>query len=108
MSVVGQWTLHYDWGCSGNYSQAGITFNNNGTFNSGSAGKWVQTDGMILFRFDNSTAYGGNVVGNAMVGTSLSFDGSKGCWYAIRVGSTTMSAEERKPEFDESGNKAKR
>jgi hypothetical protein len=108
MPVVGEWTLHYDWGCSGNYNQAGITFNNDGTFSSDSAGKWVQTDGTILFRFDNSTAYGGNVVGNAMVGTMLSFDGSNGCWYAIKVGSTTMSAKERKPEFDASGNKTQR
>jgi hypothetical protein len=113
MSIVGEWTLHYDWGCSGNYAQAGITFNNDGTFSTSeaSAGKWVQTDGMILFQFDQfdsiKTTYGGNLAGNAMVGMSSTFAGLNGCWYAIRVGSTTMLAKERKPEFDSSGNKAK-
>jgi hypothetical protein len=113
MAIVGEWTLHYDWGCSGNYTQVGLTFNNDGTFNiSGDlGGKWVQNDGMILFQFDQwdsiKTTYGGNFAGNSMVGTMSTFAGLNGCWYAIRVGSTTMLAKERKPEFDASGNKAK-
>lgn len=110
MAIVGQWTLHFDWGCIGFYSQAGITFNNNGTFTSGIyTGKWVQNDGMILFQFDASpkTTYGGNLAGNAMGGMMSTFAGLNGCWYAIRVGTTTMLAEERKPEFDASGTKTK-
>ena len=112
MVIDGQWTLHYDWGCGGSYVQVGITFNNDGTFNaSGLAGKWTQRDGMILFQFDQwdsiRTTYGGNLAGNAMVGTMSTFAGLNGCWYAIREGSTTMLAKERKPEFDASGNKEK-
>ncbi|MGB9939042.1 hypothetical protein [Methanosarcina sp.] len=111
MAVVGQWTFHYDWGCSGSYVQVGITFNNNGTFNipsQGLAGKWVQSDGMILWQFDTSkTSYGGNFAGNAMAGLMSTFAGLDGCWYAIKAGSTTMLAEERKAEFDASGDKAK-
>jgi hypothetical protein len=113
MSIVGEWILHYDWGCSGSYSQTGITFNNDGTFSTSEeeAGKWAQTDGMILFQFDQwdsiRTNYGGNSAGNAIVGMMSTFAGSNGCWYAIRVGSTTMLAKERKPEFDASGKKAK-
>jgi hypothetical protein len=109
VAIGGQWTLHYDWGCDGSYSQVGITFNNNGTFNIPNyIGKWVQNDGMILFQFDTvKTTYGGNLAGNAMVGMMSTFGGTNGCWYAIRVGSTTMRAEERKPEFDASGNKAR-
>lgn len=110
MTIEGRWTLHYDWGCDGSYSQVGITFNNNGTFSTQNyTGKWVQRDGKILFQYDtsNKTTYGGNFAGNAMVGIMSTFAGLNGCWYAIRAGSTTMLAEERKPEFDSSGNKAK-
>ena len=110
MAVVGQWTLHYDWGCVGRYVQGAISFDNNGTFRGGEfeTGKWTQNDCMILFQYDTvKTTYGGNIVGNTMVGMMSTFEGSNGCWYAIKVGSTIMSAEEHKPEFDASGNKAK-
>jgi hypothetical protein len=110
MAIDGQWTLHYDWFCTGNYNQVVITFNNNGTFitSENLTGKWVQKDSMILRQYDNSkTTYGGNFVGNAMVGTMSNFAGLNGCWYAIRVGSTIMKAEEGKPEFDTSGEKTK-
>lgn len=110
MTIVGQWTLHYDWGCDGSYTQAGITFNNNGTFTSESyTGTWLQRDGMILFQYPSpsKTTYGGNFAGNAMVGMMSTFAGLNGCWYAIRVGSTIAKAEERKSEFDASGNKTK-
>lgn len=110
MAIEGQWTLHYGWGCTGNYGQAGITFNNNGTFSIPSqnyTGKWTQQDGMILFQFDTSkTTYGGNFAGNAMVGLMSTFTGLNGCWYAIRMGSTI--AEEGKAEYTASGDKAKK
>jgi hypothetical protein len=108
MAVVGQWTLHYDWGCSGSYSQIVITFNSDGTFKTSSTGKWVQIEGKILWQYDGlKTTYGGNVSGNAMTGVSSTFGGLNGCWYAIKAGSTAMLAEERKAEFDDSGNKVK-
>jgi hypothetical protein len=115
MAIVGDWTLHFDWGCTGNYAQVGITFNNDGTFSipaEGNSGRWVQNDGMILFQYDvqfdtYNTTYGGNLAGNVMAGMSSTFAGLNGCWYAIKVGGTTMRVEERKPEFDTSGKKAK-
>ena len=113
MSIVGDWTLYYDWGCGGSYTAAGITFNNDGTFSTSEdevseTGKWVQNDGMVLFQFDSfKTTYGGNLAGNVMVGIMSTFAGLNGCWYAIKVGSTTMLAKERKPEFDASGKKTK-
>jgi hypothetical protein len=109
MAINGQWTVHYAWDCRGEYIQRGITFNDNGTFSTTSfTGKWTQIEGMILFQFDNyKTTYGGNFVGNAMVGMMSTFGGAKGCWYAIKVGTTTMMAEEDEAEFDESGSKAK-
>ena len=82
-----------------------------GTTDTSETGKWVQSDGMILFQFDQwdsiKTTYGGNSAGNAIVGTMSTFAGSSGCWYAIKVGSTAMLAKERKPEFDASGKKAR-
>jgi hypothetical protein len=106
MTINGQWTLHYSWGCNGTYIQVPITFNSDGTFiNQSLKGKWVQNDGMILFQFDNKATYGGNFAGNAMVGMMSTFTGSNGCWYAIRAGSTIVSTEEHKPELDASGNK---
>ena len=108
MAIGGQWTLHFDWGCRGSYNTSPITFNNNGTFTSAPyTGKWVQTDRMILFQFDQppKTTYAGNTVENAMVGIMSTFAGGNGCWYAIKVGSTIAPVEEAKPEFDASGKK---
>ncbi|MFY9199587.1 MAG: hypothetical protein ACOX7X_07300 [Methanosarcina flavescens] len=111
MAVSGQWNLHYSWGCSGSYVQVGITFNSNGTFSIPSqnlSGRWIQSDGMILWQFNTSkTSYGGNLAGNAMVGIMSTFTGSNGCWYAIRAGSTIMLAEERKAKFDAAGEEVK-
>jgi hypothetical protein len=112
MVIGGQWTLHYDWGCSGIYVQVGITADNDGKFNIPTqklTGKWVQNDGMILFQFDNNkVTYGGNFAGNAIVGMMSTFEGLNGCWYAIREGSTIAKAGECKPEFDASGYKTEK
>ena len=64
---------------------------------------------MILWEFDQSpkTVYGGNIAGSAMTGLMSTFTGSKGCWYAIKSGATTMLVMERMPELDVLGNKAK-
>lgn len=111
MAINGDWILHFDWDCIGNYNQAGITFNSDGTFSvpsEGNTGKWVQNEGTIQWQYDTvKTTYGGNFVKNAMVGIMSTFAGLNGCWYAIRAGSTTMKAEEAKPEFNTSGQKAK-
>jgi len=67
----------------------------------------VQVHGMILWQFDGiKTTYGGNIVGNTMSGLMSNFAGMNGCWYAIKAGSTTMTAAESKAEFDSAGNKA--
>ena len=83
--------------------------NSNGTFALAPyTGKWVEIGGKILWQFDGSkTTYGGNIAGSAMIGAMSTFAGLNGCWYAIKAGSTTMLAKERKPEFDAGGNKAK-
>ena len=109
MSAVGSWTLHFSWGCTGTYSQSPITFNANGTFALAPyTGKWVENAGKIIFKFDQAPGvYGGDEVSNAMAGISSTFAGSNGCWYAIRVGSTSLPVHEGKPEYDAAGNKPK-
>jgi hypothetical protein len=110
MSAVGNWTLHFSWGCTGGYAQSPITFNANGTFALAPyTGKWVENAGKILFKFDQapSSVYGGDEVSNAMAGISTTFAGASGCWYAIRVGSTSLPTSEAKPEYDAAGHKTK-
>jgi hypothetical protein len=93
MSIPGNWTLHFSWGCTGGYSQSPMTFNANGTFNLAPyTGKWSSVPGVILWRFDQApnTVYAGNVIGGAMNGMMSTF-GSQGCWYAI-TGTGTIPA----------------
>ena len=105
ISVPGNWTLHYDWSCSGSYGTTPITFSAGGTFSLPPyTGHWSQHDGQIIWRFDQSpqTVYGGTAIDNAMVGISSTFGGSNGCWYALRVGTT---GPENAGELDAVGNK---
>jgi hypothetical protein len=87
MSIAGNWTLHYSWGCSGGYGQTSLTFNANGTFNTGDGyhGQWTVVAGNVQFVFEPApmAVYSGNVTGGAMVGmmTNLSLK-EQGCWYA--------------------------
>jgi len=49
MSIAGQWTFFYSWGCSGTYNQTSITFNANGTFKTGDgfSGQWATNAGDV-------------------------------------------------------------
>jgi hypothetical protein len=87
LSISGNWTLHFSWGCTNNYAQTTFTFNNNGTFSGPLTGKWIQQDGTIMLSFDTGPAkYGGTVDGNVGVGASSTFSGLEGCWYLTRQG----------------------
>lgn len=111
MNVPGNWTLHYDWSCSGSYGSAPITFNANGTFASAPyTGHWSQHDGQIVWRFDQpqNSVYGGTAIDNAMVGISTTFGGSNGCWYALRTGTSVATEAAPKGELDHAGNKHKK
>jgi hypothetical protein len=108
MSAVGNWTLHYSWGCTGGYGTSSITFNANGTLTmSPYTGKWIENSGEVVWKFDNApnAVYSGNEMSNAMLGISTTFAGLNGCWYALRVG--TSLAAEGKSEHDAAGVKAK-
>ena len=104
----GSWTLHYDWNCTGNYSQAPMSLNGDGTLSvlSSETGERVENDGKIMWRFNTGPAvYSGDIIGPAMVGISSTFQGQNGCWYAVAGGSTSMTIEARRPEFGVAGNK---
>ena len=104
----GEWTLHYDWGCTGNYVQAPMMLNGNGTLSvlSSETGEWVENDGKIMWRFDTGPAvYSGDIVGPVMVGISSTFQGLNGCWYALVGGSTAMAREASRAEYNVAGKK---
>jgi len=94
MSIAGNWTLHYSWGCSGGYGQTSLTFNTNGTFKTGDGyqGQWAVVGGNVQFVYEPAPAavYSGNVTGAAMVGMMTNFKlKGQGCWYAT---TTTIPA----------------
>ena len=93
MSVVGSWTLHYGWGCTGTYGQSDITFDGDGTFSGDFTGRWVQQDGTLLWSYDSGPAkYGGTVNGNVGSGAVSDFAGSDGCWYLVKQGTIGLAA----------------
>jgi hypothetical protein len=111
MSVSGNWTLHFSWGCGNNYGQQALTFNANGTFGGTLPGKWLQQDGTLLLSFDGGPAkYGGTVDGNVGSGAMSTFAGLNGCWYLTKQGTVGLApaaaAAEHKQSHDATGNKS--
>jgi hypothetical protein len=103
MSIVGQWALHYSWGCSGTYNQATITFAANGTFQTsdGYSGQWALLAGDVHWVYEPtpSAVYSGNVIGGAMNGLMTNFHfGGQGCWYATTPTIHAAFATEKKVE----------
>lgn len=125
MNPVGLWTLHFDWGPSGNYHWIPIYFNFDGTFAylaGANEGTWTQVDDNIIWRFkrlhetENNTVYSGTASRNFMSGLMFSFQGEKGHWFAIKKGTKVYSLnetlhlpylvdKENRPKFDPVGNK---
>jgi hypothetical protein len=105
LNPVGLWTLHFDWGPSGNYHWTPLYFNFDGTFAylaGANEGTWTQVDDNIIWRFkrlpetENNTVYSGNCTRNLMSGIMLSFQGERGHWFAVKKGTkvySTMDAE---------------
>jgi hypothetical protein len=93
MSTPGKWNLHFNFGCSGAYFPATLTFNANNTFtdNFNQSGKWAQTNGNILWRYDQApnTIYAGSINGGAILGAMSNF-GSGGCFYADKSGGAAL------------------
>jgi hypothetical protein len=93
-SLTGDWTLYYDWDCTGEYAGPIIlSFNSDQTFSvteSGytSYGTWSITSTRVDFAFDEypNTRYIGSVdsASTSMEGTMSNLDGGSGCWYGGR------------------------
>ena len=103
MNPVGLWTLHFDWGPSGNYHWTPLYFNFDGTFAylaGANEGTWTQVDDNIIWRFirlpdaENNTVYSGNCTRNFMSGLMLSFQGEKGHWFAVKKGTKVYSTKD--------------
>ncbi len=109
MAVLGTFSLHYSWGCSGTYATSTVTFNADGTFSDGSggAGKWSQTNGNIIWRYNGDSAiYSGVVNGGAIVGNMVNFHLSEaGCFYASKPTTSVAAAE---ADQEPSGEKRKK
>jgi hypothetical protein len=125
LNPVGLWTLHFDWGPSGNYHWTPLYFNFDGTFAflaGANEGTWAQVDDNIIWRFkrlpesENNTVYSGTCTRNFMSGLMLSFQGEKGHWFAVKKGTKVCATEnadtipylvnkETKPKFDSVGKK---
>lgn len=114
MSIAGQWNLNYNWGCSGPYSQTTLTFNNDGTFSTGTGnhGRWSQTNSNAIWKYDGDSAiYAGVVNGGALVGNMVNFSSSgAGCFYITRTGGAALvgAAATEAAEYDDTGAKKKK
>lgn len=86
----GSGTLFFDWGCDGSYSSTPITFNNDGTFTSGTgnSGTWVNIAGFITFTYTapSETTYSSVVASRAAAGVNTTFAGLNGCHHIIGPG----------------------
>jgi hypothetical protein len=92
----GSYTLYYSWGCTTKYASVVQTFNADGTITApGTSGHWAVQDGTIMWNYTAGPAiYGGNVDGPAGTGMISQFPPPAtytGCWYMVKVGSTTTT-----------------
>jgi hypothetical protein len=125
LNPVGSWTLHFDWGPSGNFDWVSIYFNFDNTFAylaGANEGSWSIVDEKIIMRFkhqpetENNTVYSGTAGRNLMSGSMMSSEGEKGQWFAVKKGTKIYSLKgdvalpylinrEVKLKLDSAGNK---
>jgi hypothetical protein len=125
MNPVGSWTLHFDWGPTGNYNWLPIYFNFDSTFAylaGANEGSWSTLDDIMILRFkrqpeaENNTVYSGTASRNFMSGSMLSAEGEKGHWFTIKKGTkiymlkegvspSYLVNKENKPKYDPIGKK---
>lgn len=92
-SVVGTWTGHVAWGCSGPPVSDGSTiwtFKADGTWSyEFGGGRWIQVEGLVAWNFTNANGliYTANVTRNALdgiMGYAIAGGLGTGCFYAVR------------------------
>ncbi len=104
-SLPGNWTLHYDWNCTGSYGTLAMTLASNGTWSGGGlSGNWAVTGGtpgttssdagILMFDFSTAkTAYAGVLSSKTVTGTQSTFAGLNGCFFMEAAGGPTSSSE---------------
>ena len=107
VSIVGNWTLHYDWGSDGTYSTSPMTVAAGGTWSGGGyTGRWIQEEGMFMFTFNNSeTTYAGNKASGSITGVMTTFlnGGLEGSFYMLKTGASLVAAAVAAKKPDASG-----
>ncbi len=110
-NVSGRWTLFYDWGCTGSYSAARMTFYPDGTFSisEGYRGLWVEEAGMLMFTFNKGeTTYAGNRTSKSVTGISTAFEVDndfEGCFFMVqKIVPTAFAAGGKTAQRDVAGN----
>ena len=107
ISIPGNWTLYYDWGCTGSYAAVGMTLNSNGTYTIPSqnlSGNWAVISGTssassgaagtLMFDFNTfKTAYAGVLASKTVTGTQSSFGGGNGCFTMVAAGGPSLLPE---------------
>jgi hypothetical protein len=85
-SMVGVWTLSFDWGCTGATGFATWTVLKDGSYsdNGGAAGTWTQAGSAVTLSYDTGAVYSGTQKKNAAKGTMTYPGGYTGCWTAVR------------------------
>lgn len=87
-SIVGTWTLYYDWYCDGSYSHTPLTFYSNGTWRAGTGthGRWDFVENTLLRNYDGSqTVYSGYAASRSATGVMTTFrTGANGCFFLAK------------------------
>lgn len=96
--IYGNWTLNYNFSCSGGSTSTPMVFNNNGTFSlpaQSLTGTWAFSGDTIRFTFSGgNTSYVGNAYSFSMKGRSAASNGSfYGCWTATKNGVPQVAKE---------------
>ncbi len=105
-TILGDWTLNYDWGCDGSYSSTTINLNSNKSFSTseGLSGKWVLVAGMLMFQFDTlTTTYSGTRASRSVTGISSTFGSLNGCFSMSQSEPLTLSESVKQEVRNASG-----
>ena len=105
-SVPGNWTLYYDWGCTGSYGTLPMALSSAGTWSGGGlSGTWAvvggtanassSAAGTLTFNFNTAkTVYSGLLASKSVTGTQATFNGSSGCFTMLQSGFPSSLSEQ--------------
>ncbi|MBV9155163.1 MAG: hypothetical protein JO097_02810 [Acidobacteriaceae bacterium] len=116
-SIPGNWTLHYDWNCTGSYGTLAMSLASGGTWSGGGlSGNWAviggtpgttsSDAGMLTFNFSSAkTVYSGVLASKTVTGTQSTFGGLNGCFFMEAAGAPSSSVSEQAATDERAPNK---